>query len=162
MLSSAQQAAGVVQKYLRGLVISTMIVGVLSALVFLGLGINNVIFFAAFVAIFNLIPYVGVFIASAVCILYTFITKDSLLYPILVMVLLWAIQLLEGNVIRPLIVGREIKLNPFAIILIVFFGAMIWGISGMVLFIPILGVMKVFFDNIDPLKPYGYLLGDEE
>lgn len=154
-----KSVSGVVEKYLRGMIIDTIVVAILAAIVFYGLGIKYAIFFSVLVAVLNLIPFVGVFIASTVSILFAFITKDSIWYPILVMLLLWGIQLLENNIIKPYIVGREIDLNPFAVILVVFLGGMIWGISGMVLFIPMLGAAKLIFDQTPALKPYGYLLG---
>ncbi len=161
VLKMFDDATAVVEKYLRGMIIDTFIVAILAAIVFYALGIKYGIFFAVLVAVLNLIPFIGVFIASTVSILFAFITKDSLWYPILVMLLLWGIQLLENNIIKPYIVGREIDLNPFAVILAVFVGGMIWGVSGMVLFIPMLGAAKVVFDRTQELKPYSYLLGDE-
>lgn len=161
VLERVQKATGVVQKYLSGMLIVTLIVSVLALIVFLVLGIKHALFFALFVAIMNLIPYVGVFIASSVSILYAFITKDSLIYPVLTLALLWGIQLLENNLITPYIVGRQVQLNPLAVILVIILGGMIWGVSGMVLFIPLLGGLKVMMDETEGLRPYGYLLGDE-
>lgn len=161
MLYRVQKATGVVQKYLSGMLIVTIIVAIMALIVFLVLGIKHALFFALFVAILNLIPYVGVFLASTVSILYAYITKDSLIYPVLTLALLWGIQLLENNLITPYIVGRQVQLNPLAVILVVILGGMIWGVSGMVLFIPILGGLKVMMDETEGMEPYGYLLGDE-
>ena len=161
MVYRVQKATGVVQKYLSGMLIVTLIVAILVLLVFLILGIKHALFFALFVAIMNLIPYVGVFIASLVSITYAYITKDSLIYPVLTLALLWGIQLLENNLITPYIVGRQVQLNPLAVILVVILGGMIWGVSGMVLFIPMLGGIKVMMDETEGLRPYGYLLGDD-
>lgn len=161
MLYRVQKATGVVQKYLSGMLIVTLIVAVLVLVVFLVLGIKHALFFALFVAILNLIPYVGVFIASTISILYAYITKDSLLIPVLTFALLWGIQLLENNLITPFIVGKQVQLNPLAVILVIILGGMIWGVSGMVLFIPILGAIKVMMDETEGLEPYGYLLGDD-
>ncbi len=161
VLKRVQKATGVVQKYLSGMLFVTLIVAVLVLVVFLLLGIKHALFFALFVAIMNLIPYVGVFIASVVSITYAYITKDSLIYPVLTLALLWGIQLLENNLITPYIVGRQVQLNPLAVILVIILGGMIWGVSGMVLFIPMLGGIKVMMDETEGLEPYGYLLGDE-
>jgi len=115
--------------------------------------------FALFVALFNLIPYVGVFISSSVSILYVFLTTDSLWYPALTFALLWGIQLFENNIVTPYIVGSKIKLNPLVVVLTVFTGATMWGVSGMVLFIPMIGALKVLLDETEATQPYGYLLG---
>lgn len=88
MLYRVQKASGVVQKYLSGMLIVTLIVAILVLAVFLALDIKHALFFALFVAIMNLIPYVGVFIASTVSITYAYITKDSMIYPVLILTLL--------------------------------------------------------------------------
>ncbi len=158
-LKVVNKASAVVQDYLVGLLTVTLLVGIMAFLVFLGLGVKYALVFAIFVAVFNLIPYIGVFIASTVSILYVFLTTDSLLYPFLTFVLLWGIQLLENNIITPYIVGQRIKLNPLVVILVVFAGASLWGVSGMILFIPLVGALKVLFDEVDGWEAYGYLLG---
>lgn len=155
------KAGHVVQKYLSGMVIVTFIVAVLVFILFLVLGVKHALFFAIFMAVFNLIPYVGVFIASTVSILFVLVTKDSMLYALLTLFSLWGIQIVENNLITPFIVGRQVKLNPLAVILVIILGGMIWGVSGMVLFIPLLGGIKVILDDIPSLRPYGYLLGDD-
>lgn len=159
---TAWKASSVVQRYLSGMLIVTVIVAVMVLILFLSMGIRHALFFAVFVAVFNLIPYVGVLIASVVSILYVLITTDSLLYPVLTFACLWGIQLIENNLITPFVVGRQIQLNPLAVILVIILGGMIWGVSGMVLFIPLLGGLKVILDETPGLRPYGFLLGDEE
>lgn len=158
-LDVVRKASSVVQGYLAGLLTVTLLVGIMAFFVFFGLGVKYALVFAIFVAVFNLIPYVGVFIASTVSILYVFLTTDSLLYPFLTFLLLWGIQLLENNIITPYIVGQRIKLNPLVVILAVFSGASLWGVSGMILFIPLVGALKVLFDEVEAWEAYGYLLG---
>ncbi len=161
VVATVSKASTVVQKYLSGMVIVTGIVAILVLVVFLALGIRHALLFAVFLAIFNLIPYVGVFIASFISIAYVFVTKDSLFYPIITLILLWGIQLLENNLITPFIVGRQVQLNPLAIIIAIILGGLIWGVSGMILFIPLLGGLKTIMDEIPSLRPYGFLLGDD-
>ena len=148
-----------IQNYLAGLMIVTVIVAIMAGIVFYLLGIQYFLFFALFVAIFNLIPFIGVILSSAVSVLYVMLVSESLWYPLLTMVLLWGIQMIENNLITPLIVGAKIRLNPLAVVLAIMIGGWVWGISGIVLFIPILGVVKIIFDRVDYLNPYGYLLG---
>jgi predicted PurR-regulated permease PerM len=109
----------------------------------------------------NLIPYVGVFISSFFVILYVFLTTDSLLYPILTFAVLWGIQLFENNIITPLVVGSKVRVNALAVILAILLGGWLWGISGMVLFIPIAGVLKITLERSTTLSPFAYLLGDD-
>ena len=160
ILETATKATHVVRRYLQGLVIVTLITGVLATLVFVTLGVKYALFFGLFVAIFNLIPYVGVFIASTVSVVYVFLTSDSLTYPILALTLLWGIQLIENNLITPYVVGNRIRLNALAVLISIVAGGLMWGVSGLILFIPLLGAIKVLFDEVDSLKPWGFLMGE--
>ncbi|MCU0399640.1 MAG: AI-2E family transporter, partial [Algoriphagus sp.] len=113
------------------------------------------------IAIMNLIPYVGVFISSLFAILYVFLTTDTLFYPILTFATLWGIQLFENNIITPLVVGSKVKVNALAVIFAILIGGWLWGVSGMVLFIPLIGVLKITLERNEDLKPFGYLLSDD-
>src|SRR5690606_28894066 len=108
------------------------------------------------------IPYLGIFIGSLLPIVYAFLTKDSLLYPLGVAAVFWFVQFIEGNFITPNVVGNKVSLNPFAAIIALFVGGAVWGPAGMILFIPYLALLKVIFDVIEPLEPYGFLLGNPD
>lgn len=157
----AQDSGQVIQSYLVGMIRVTGIVAFLAGVFFYFLGIKYFILFAAFIAILNLIPYVGVFVSSFFVILYVFLTTDSLVYPILTFAVLWGIQLFENNIITPLVVGSKVKVNALAVILSILLGGWLWGISGMVLFIPLVGVLKISLGRSQSLSPFAYLLGDE-
>jgi predicted PurR-regulated permease PerM len=161
-LDTMTKASKIVQQYLRGIGIEVVLMGVMSGIVFVSLGIRHALFFAVLVAILNIIPYIGVFIANLIAVTYAYLTTDSALYPVLVFVLLWVVQIIDNNFIAPYIVGHQIRLNPLAVILAVVLGGLIWGVSGMVVFIPLLGMAKVILDESEDLKPYGYLLGDQK
>lgn len=158
-LSIFNKIMKVVQQYLRGLVIVTLIVAVLFYIILSVFKIKYAFFFAIFLALFNLIPYIGVFVSSVVVVLYSVATSDTLFYPVVILISLWLIQLLENNLITPYVVGSQVKLNPLVALIAIFAGASIWGVSGMILFIPIVGVVKVIFDEFEHLKPFGVLLG---
>lgn len=151
----------VIQSYLIGIIRVTAIVAILAGLFFYLIGVKFFILFAAFIAIMNLIPYVGVFISSLFAILYVFLTTDTLFYPFITFATLWGIQLFENNVITPLVVGSKVKVNALAVIFAILIGGWLWGVSGMVLFIPLIGVLKITLERKDGLKPFGYLLSDE-
>lgn len=150
----------VIQSYLAGMIRVTGIVAVLSGLLFYFIGVKFFILFAVFIAIMNLIPYVGVFLSSVFAIAYVFLTTDSLGYPFFTFVSLWGIQLLENNLITPLVVGSKVKVNALAVILAILVGGWLWGISGMVLFIPLVGVLKITLERSTHLKAFGFLLSD--
>jgi predicted PurR-regulated permease PerM len=150
----------VLQNYLVGMGFVTLIMGVLFTAVLTILGIEYALFFAAFLAIFNLIPYVGVFLSSLVTVLYAYLTHDTLLIPFLTLALLWGLQIIENNFITPFVLGSKVQANPLAVIIALLAGGMIWGVSGMVLFVPLVGALRAVFDEFEETKPYALLLGE--
>jgi predicted PurR-regulated permease PerM len=159
-LDTMNKISRIAQQYLRGVGIELVIMTCMSGTVFFALGIRHALFFAVLVAVLNIIPYLGVLIGNLITVTFALLTTDSLIYPLLVFLLLWVIQIVDNNFIVPYVVGQQIKLNPLAVILAVVLGGLIWGVSGMILFIPILGMVKVIFDESESMKSYGYLLGD--
>lgn len=157
----AAESGGIIQSYLAGMIRVTGIVAILAGIFFYAIGIKYFILFASFIAIMNLIPYVGVFVSSFFVILYVFLTTNSLFFPLLTFGVLWGIQLFENNIITPLVVGSKVKVNALAVILAILLGGWLWGISGMVLFIPLTGVLKISLERSSGLKPFAYLLGDQ-
>jgi predicted PurR-regulated permease PerM len=59
-------------------------------------------------------------------------------------------------------VGGYVKVNPFATILAVFIGGMIWGVVGMILFIPLTGIFKIICDTVPSLNRFSLILGEED
>jgi len=150
----------VVHNYLSGIFIVMVIVGTLNTLSLLLLGIPYAIFFGFFAAFLLLIPYFGILLGSLLPIIMALITKDSAMYGVGVAVAFSFIQFLEGNFITPYVVGSKISVNPLMSIIALLLGAVIWGIPGMALALPITAVMKVIFDNFSKLKAFGFMLGD--
>ena len=115
--------------------------------VFLIFGLKFALFFAVFLALLNLIPFIGNPIGLVVIMFFAIITKDNMLIPILIFVGLFVMNFLQDNVIRPWIVGDKLKINAFAVFVAIIIGGMIWGVSGMILFIPIAGVAKIILES---------------
>lgn len=151
----------IIHQYLIGMVKVTAIVTVLSGIFFYFMGIKYYLLFALFIAVMNLIPYIGVIISSFLVIVYVFLTTDTLFYPLLTLGVLWGVQLLENNLITPIIVGAKVRVNVLAVVLAILLGGSLWGVSGMVLSIPVIGIIKITLDRIPSMQPYGYLLGDD-
>ncbi len=150
----------VVRSYILGLLAVIVIVGVLNITGLMLLGIEHAVFFGVLAAVLTIIPYIGIFIGSILPVVFALVTKDSLWYPVGVALIFWGVQFLEGNFITPNVVGSSVSINPFAAIIALFFGGMIWGPIGMILAIPILAIIKVICDAVESLKPYGFLLGN--
>ena len=150
----------VVKNYIMGLMLVMVIIAVLNTLGLLVLGIKYAFFFGALAALLNIIPYLGIIIGSAFPILIALLTKDSIWYALGVAGVFTIVQFLEGNFITPNIVGSKVSVNPLAAIIALLLGGMLWGPAGMILSIPFTAILKVILDNIEPLEPFGFLLGE--
>jgi len=152
----------IIQKYIVGMFYVICVLFVLNSIALFSLGIQHAMLFAAIAAVLNIIPFVGPLIGSTLPIMFALITKDSLFYPLAVMASFIIIQSIEGNFLTPKIVGSNVSLNPLVTLITLFVGASIWGIVGMILFIPMVAIIKEILRNIDGLEPYAYLLGNED
>ncbi len=154
------QTKTVIQRYLVGLIIEAIIVAALDTTALLILGIDYAILLGIIAALLNVIPYIGGLVAVALPMILAIATKTTAWYAIYVLIAYYIIQLFDNNFIVPYIVASKVKINALFSIIVVFIGNALWGISGMFLSIPILAILKLIFDHIEPLKPWGYLLGD--
>lgn len=148
-----------IQNYITGVLIVIAILSVLNSILLLIIGVDHAIFFGVFAAMLNIIPFVGPLLGSILPIIYALITMDSLIYPLIIMLGFYVIQLFEGNLFTPTIVGSQVSMNALATLLLIFVGAQIWGLAGMILFIPIGAIMKIIFDEVESLQPFGYVMG---
>jgi predicted PurR-regulated permease PerM len=149
-----------IQQYLIGLIIETGIMAVLNTAALLILGIEYAFLLGIIGALLNLIRYIGGIVAVAMPMIVALITKDSAWYPVYVLIAYSLIQLVDNNYIVPKVVASKVKLNALFSLLAIIVGAAIWGIPGMILSLPLLAVIKLICDNVEPLKPWGFLLGD--
>lgn len=154
------QTKSVVQRYLTGLIIEFIIMSILNSVALLILGIDYAILLGVIGAMLNVIPYIGGVVSVALPMMVALATKDSAWYAVYVLVLLYIIQLIDNNVIVPKIVASKVKINALFSIVVVIAGGALWGVAGMFLSIPLLAIVKVIFDHIESLKPWGFILGD--
>ncbi len=153
----------VAQKYLKGLTIDILIVTALCSISFLIIGVKHAILFGILVAICNvIIPYMGLTFASILPFFMTIITHDEIGYALSVVGVCILIQFIDNHFINPYIVGSSVSINPLTAFIALAASAMIWGIFGMLLCIPVTGMIKVICDNVESLKPYGYIIGQEK
>ncbi|MBI3235680.1 MAG: AI-2E family transporter [Bacteroidetes bacterium] len=149
----------IIQSYLVGLLLEALIVAVLNSASLLIIGIDYAILLGVLGALLNVVPYIGGLIAAALCLIVTLATKSPS-YALLVLAVFMFIQLVDNNFIMPKIVASRVKINALVSIIIVIIGGAIWGVAGMFIAIPMTAIVKVVFDHVTPLKPWGYLLGD--
>jgi predicted PurR-regulated permease PerM len=149
----------VVQSYISGMFIVICILAVLNTILLLSLGVQHAVLFGVFAAMLNVIPFLGPIFGSIVPAVYALLTMESLWIPVLVILGFYIIQLFESNLFTPVIVGDKVSLNPLVTIIAILVGGKIWGLLGMILFIPALAIMKLIFDEVESLQNFGFLLG---
>jgi predicted PurR-regulated permease PerM len=155
-----RQTKTVIQRYLFGLVIEAVIIAILETATLLILGIDYAILLGVLGALLNVIPYIGGLVAVAIPMMVALATKDSGWYSIYILIIYYIIQLIDNNYIVPKIVASKVKINALFSVIVVLAGNALWGIPGMFLSIPLLAIVKLICDHIEPLKPWGFLLGD--
>lgn len=160
-LSAMHRIKELSQGYLVGLLFVILIIAILNTTGLLLLGIKLAIPLGILSALLTVIPYIGVVIGAAIPTLVALLTKDPIWYPIGVIAVYSFVQFLEGNFITPKIVGSKVDINPLAAIVGLAAGGILWGIVGMILAIPILGIMKVLCEEVPDLRPFAILLNNE-
>lgn len=157
-----EQVQQILRKYIIGLFIEMCVVSVVVCIALWALGIKYAVLLGLITGLFNIIPYIGIFTAMLVSVLITFATAAAAGKVLLVLTTLVITHLVDSNILLPVIVGSKVKINPLITVLGVVLGEMIWGVSGMFLSIPVIAVLKIIFDRIDSLKPWGILLGEQD
>lgn len=149
------------RKYLRGVLTVALIFGTLCSIGFLSIGLKYAVLLGFLLAFLNVIPYIGAWIGSLLPMFVALVTKDSAWYALASLGITLAVQFLDNNFITPKVVGSSVSINPLASMLALIGFGSLWGIAGMVLAIPLTGMLKVVCDSVPSLNPWGYLLGEE-
>lgn len=149
-----------IQSYIVGLLIEMLIVAVMNSAALVLLGVKYGILIGCIGAILNVIPYIGGIIAIALPVLMATVTKDGYSTQLGVVIAYIVIQFIDNNILVPRIVSSKVQINALMSIIVVLLGNQLGGVSGMFLSIPFVAVLKIVFDRIDALKPWGKLLGD--
>lgn len=156
-----QETKSAVQSYIVGLMIEMVIIAVLNSVALLILGVPYAILLGVIGAILNLVPYIGGVVAILLPVLMVTITKEGFTTQLLIVGAYAVIQFIDNNLIVPRVVSSKVSVNALISILVVLLGGAIWGVSGMFLSIPFVAVLKIIFDHIEELQPWGKLLGDK-
>lgn len=155
------QISQVTQCYLSGVLTVMLILATLNTIGLTVIGIRQALFFGVLAGLLNIIPYIGTFLGGLIPTLVALLTYQELTPALTVAALFIGTQFLDNNFLTPYIVGGKVKVNALATIMALLIGGYLWGVAGMILFIPLTGIVKIIFDNVGPLRPFGYLIGDE-
>ncbi|PKP19469.1 MAG: AI-2E family transporter [Bacteroidetes bacterium HGW-Bacteroidetes-21] len=154
------QIKTVIQRYLIGLVIEAAIITVMYSVALFALGVDYAILLGIIGAVLNMIPYIGGIVGVALPMIVALATLPSGFTALYILIIYYIIQLIDNNYIVPKIVASQVKINALFSIIVVIAGNALWGIPGMFLSLPLLAIIKLIFDHIESLKPWGFLLGD--
>lgn len=156
IMASTSQLA---QNYILGLGMMIGILWIMYGIGFSIIGIEHALFFAILCGLLEIIPYVGNLTGSLLAAAMAF-AQGGTTMALWVLAVYAIVQFTQTYFLEPLIVGAKVSINPLCTITVIIAGEMLWGIPGMVLAIPFLGIIKIICDNIPSLQPYGFLIGE--
>jgi predicted PurR-regulated permease PerM len=151
----------VAQKYLSGLAVVILILGLLNGFGLFIIGIEYAFFWGFLGAFLAIIPYIGTIIGGMLPFAFAIATTNTMWQPLAIIALYSVVQTIEGNLITPKVVGSSVEINPLAAIISLLIGGAIWGVSGLILALPLLAITRIVFEHIDMLKPVALLLSSE-
>jgi len=157
-----QITATVSQQYLVGLSKMIFLLWILYGIGFSILGVKNAIFFAILCGFLEIIPYLGNIVGTILTVFIAALNGAEISMLGGIIVVYGIVQTFQGWVLEPVILGPQVKINPLFTILALVLGQLIWGISGIILAIPLTAIFKIICDHVEPLKAYGFLIGEIE
>ena len=155
------QTRTAIQSYMVGLILEAIAVATLNCAALMILGVKYAILLGVLGAVLNVLPYIGGIIAIALPLIIATITGDGYQTQLGIIIAYLVIQFIDNHFLVPLIVSSRVRINALVSIVIVLLGGALWGIPGMFLSIPFTGVVKIIFDQVPELKPWGKVLGDK-
>lgn len=156
-----QSASNVAQQYLRGRAISIAFFFVFYLLTLLLLGVKGALLLAAVAALVNIIPYLGPVLAAVLPTISALVTEPMWQTGFWVLICFMLIQAVDNYYVTPYYLGAEVNLSALATFIAIICGGMLWGMVGMILFVPLVSIAKIFFDRIPTLRHIGMLIGDQ-
>lgn len=156
------KGTAVAQKYLSGLAVMIVFLWVMYGIGFSIAGVKNALFFAVLCGLLEIVPFVGNITGTSLTLLMALTQGGGSGMIIGILVTYALVQFIQSYILEPMIVGSEVNINPLFTILGIIAGELIWGVAGMILAIPLLGVIKIICDHIPSLAPYGFLIGEEK
>ncbi|MBK8552929.1 MAG: AI-2E family transporter [Ignavibacteria bacterium] len=147
-----------VRTYISGKTIISLILGTLSGFVLWIFGVDFYFIWGFFIFITHYIPNIGAVFGITLPSILMFLQFDTVFTPILVTVILIALDNVIGNILEPKILGDRLNLSPLLLLLSLFAGEYVWGIVGMVLSVPIVSMLKIVFMNFKSTRPMGIMM----
>lgn len=158
-LQALHEISGQIQRYLQVQLLTSALVGILTGLALLALGLDNAAVWGVVAGVLNLVPYVGSLITAAASALVAFLQFGSINMALAVGSASVVIHTLVGNLLTPWLTSKASRLSPVAVFMGLLVWGWLWGVWGLLLGIPILMIVKSVCDRVEDLKPIGEFLG---
>jgi predicted PurR-regulated permease PerM len=134
--------------FIKGMMVVYIMVGILNSIGLLIIGVPHPFFFGMLTAVMTFIPYLGIIMAGSLPVVYAWMTFGTIWQPLSVVGVFVFVQYLEANVIFPWAVGRRLEMNTLATLVVIVMGGILWGASGMILFVPFAAILKLIADRM--------------
>jgi len=160
MKNVVNRVAAVSQNYLVGLLKMIFCLWIMYSIGFSILGVDNAILFAILCGVLEIVPFIGNITGTFITVMVTAVQGGSFMLILGIIMVYGLVQLLQGWVLEPFIVGSQVKINPLFTIIALLLGSLLWDLPGIFLAIPLMAMFKIVCDHVEPLKPYGFLIGE--
>jgi predicted PurR-regulated permease PerM len=161
--NTAYVTLGLISAMIRSFIVGNLVVGIfislVSTVVFAVIGLPYFYFLGAISGFLSLVPYLGVVLALVPPLAAGLGQINSEQVFIVVLTVL-GLHLFALNVLYPKVIGKRLQLNPLAVTLALLFWGWLWGAMGLILAVPITAALKIIFDHVDGLRPWGAWLGE--
>lgn len=152
VLKIMHEINNVVGGFIRGQILVALIVGILITIMLSLLHVRYALLIGVTAGLLEVIPYLGAFVGAAPAVLISLVTNGPANAAFVILGFV-AINQLEGHLISPLVVGESVGLSPLAIVISLLAGGELFGLPGLIVAVPIAGIIKVLFDNLVPREP---------
>lgn len=159
--SIADKAPDIIRSYLSGMLIVMLILAVLNGLALFIIGLDYAFVWGLIIGMLAIIPYAGTFVGLMLPLTYSFISTSDYKQPLIIFIVYLVIQQIEGNLLTPKIVGDKLKINPFIIILMILIFGKIWGLDGVIISLPLIGVIKTILQEYEKGQLWAKLISSK-
>lgn len=150
-----------IQSYIRGLMLQVITVSALTSIGYSIIGLEYAILLGVITGLLNLIPYLGILTAAVLSMAATLTSTAEVDVVLGIIIINVVVQFIDNNLLVPMIVSSKVEINAMVSITGIIIGGALGGVGGMFLAIPYIAILKVIFDRIPELSPWGYLMGDD-
>jgi len=161
--NTAYVTLGRISKMIKAFMLGNLFIGLftslVSTIVFFSIGLPNAFVLGFLSGFLSLVPYLGVVLAMVPPLIAAFGQETTPEILVIILTIL-GLHLFAINVLYPKVLGKRLQLNPLAVTIALLFWGWLWGAWGLILAIPITAAMKIMFDHVEALQPYGAWIGE--